>query len=340
MKAPSIFLSAASDDLEQWRNVLDVAFRRAGCHVYTQKKSLGVTGGGVLDLLKQHLDECDYVVHLAGMAYGAEPEESPFPEFPEFLCSYTQFEYYYAALNQKEVFGCVCTEQFPYSPFVENGDSNEERQRRSTLQQRHRQRVASGKFEGTPFNEIGRTLNETVEDPASLMQTLAAMVAKITKDSRPQIKEVQKELHQLGKKTQQELLENAARYQERAIQQTTAMYFYSLVFVFALVLIFVMAVVYVVSNNRVALRPDNTKSIGTVLLNAPGSSDIDSLAGASESDATAILQNCISPALRRIGNNSNLKDKDRWRFVRNMEQTNWKSHRTWQRNCLMPMLTV
>lgn len=36
MSPPTVFLSAASDDLKDWRDVLHKAFERAGCKVYTQ----------------------------------------------------------------------------------------------------------------------------------------------------------------------------------------------------------------------------------------------------------------------------------------------------------------
>ena len=39
---PTIFLSAASDDLRDWRDVLHKAFEGAGCHVFTQGPTLGV----------------------------------------------------------------------------------------------------------------------------------------------------------------------------------------------------------------------------------------------------------------------------------------------------------
>jgi len=35
MNPPIVFLSAASDDLRDWRDVLHKAFSRAGCMVFT-----------------------------------------------------------------------------------------------------------------------------------------------------------------------------------------------------------------------------------------------------------------------------------------------------------------
>lgn len=321
MRAPSVFLSAATDDLETWRNVLDAAFRRSGFQVYTQKKSLGVTGGGVLDLLRQHLDECDYVVHLAGVAFGSEPELPPFPDHPLFRCSYTQFEYYYAHINKKQVLACVCSKAFPYESFVEKGTTDAERQQRIHLQELHRQRVISGKFEDTPFLDLPRTLNESVDNAQEMLQTVAAIVARIARDipeslSRTETEavhplyRVKDELDDLSAKSPEEIQKYLSLYQERAYRHTATILSCCLLFALTVVVV-------VVWGFRDHNQGNGTGGhSGSVLLNAPGSSDSDSLAGASESDATEILQNCTSSALRRIGNNPLLSDHDRWRFVR------------------------
>ena len=48
---PTVFLSAATVDLKEWRDVLDGAFRRAGFHVLTHEHSLGSALGNVKRLL-------------------------------------------------------------------------------------------------------------------------------------------------------------------------------------------------------------------------------------------------------------------------------------------------
>ena len=119
MSVPTVFLSAASADLKTWRDLLHTAFERAGCKVFTQGQSLGASAGGVPKLLRQHLDKSQFVIHLAGLAYGSEPETPAFPEFPDFQCSYTQFEYYYAHAKKTPVIAFVCAPDFPYLPFDE-----------------------------------------------------------------------------------------------------------------------------------------------------------------------------------------------------------------------------
>ena len=107
MSAPTIFLSAASDDLEALRNVLHGAFSRAHFRVFTQKQSLGAAPGTLRDFLVDHIDKSDCVIHLAGMAFGSDADQ-PFPEAPGFQCSWTQFEYYHAHQQKKDVIAFVC----------------------------------------------------------------------------------------------------------------------------------------------------------------------------------------------------------------------------------------
>src|ERR1700678_4331779 len=121
MSVPTVFLSAASADLEEWRELLHTTFGRAGCKVHTQKLTFEAATGGVLELLRRHLDESQFVIHLAGLAYGSEPENPPFPDHPGFHCSYTQFEYYHAHQQGKKVIAFVCAKKFPYKKFTEAG---------------------------------------------------------------------------------------------------------------------------------------------------------------------------------------------------------------------------
>jgi tetratricopeptide (TPR) repeat protein len=207
MSTPTVFLSAASDDLKDWRDVLHKTFERAGCKVFTQGQSLGASAGDVLQLVRQHLDKSDFVIHLAGLAYGAEPEQPAFPEAPGFHCSYTQFEYYYAHQQGKQVIAFVCAPDFPYLPFTEKGDDDADRERRRLLQEAHRERVTSGYFTNTPLDpHPRRPLSETIADTQTLLMAVGAAVGTIheTKpslDSAPMLAAVQEELTTLAETT-------------------------------------------------------------------------------------------------------------------------------------------
>jgi hypothetical protein len=195
MSNPTVFLSAASDDLRYWRDVLHKAFARAGCMVYTQDQSLGASAGDVPTLLRQHIDKSDFVVHLAGLAYGSEPEYLLFAEHPNFRCSYTQFEYYYAHQQGKPVIAYVCADVFPYLSFSEKGKDDAEREQRRLLQIAHRERVSKGRFSGTPLEgKPHRPLSEPIADVAALLQAVSAAVGTILGFSSASLATVQSEL--------------------------------------------------------------------------------------------------------------------------------------------------
>src|SRR5438093_5871060 len=165
MSVPTVFLSAASVDLRDWRDILHKAFERAGLKVFTQDNSLSAPTGTVLDHLRSHIDQSDFLIHLAGLAYGAEPEQPAFVSSPDFKCSYTQFEYYYGHQQNKPVIAFVCGEDFPYRPYTEKGRDKADRERRLQLQLAHRDRVLKGRFTGTPLDgHPHRPLSEPVAD--------------------------------------------------------------------------------------------------------------------------------------------------------------------------------
>lgn len=175
MNLPTIFLSTTSDDLKDCRDLLHRAFERAGCKVYTQAQSFSASAGTVLEMLRQHLDKSEYIIHLAGLVYGAEPEAPPFPADPGFKCSYTQFEYYYAHQQGKKVIAFVCAEGFPYLPFSRSGEAD----RCRGLQEAHRERVRDGWFTGTPLAGRPRTLNSTLKDRDELLLVVGGVLGTI-----------------------------------------------------------------------------------------------------------------------------------------------------------------
>ena len=183
MSTPTIFLSAASIDLKEWRDVLHGAFSRAGFHVYTENNSFGAATGDVRHLLTQHILDSDCVIHLAGVGYGSHAQD-PFPEDPGFVCSWTQFEYYFAHQQRKNVIAFVCAPELSQNGFVEKGDAAE-CLRKSELQKAHRLRVESGQFTGTPFEErVKRASHEPVGSVQALLAAVAAAVGTLHRQGR------------------------------------------------------------------------------------------------------------------------------------------------------------
>ena len=207
MSTPTVFLSTATGDLKDWRDILHKAFERAGCKVFTQGHSLGAFTADVPQLLLHHLDKSDFVIHLAGLAYGTEPERPPFDDCPDFHCSYTQFEYYYAHRQGKQVIAFVCAENFPYRQFTEEATGAADLKRRQGLQAAHRTALANGRFDGTPLaGHPTRPLSERVGDVNALLQAVAAAVGTIRELSPTCMSSAQAELQELAKKRHDELM--------------------------------------------------------------------------------------------------------------------------------------
>ncbi|MEZ6057659.1 MAG: tetratricopeptide repeat protein [Planctomycetaceae bacterium] len=185
MSTPTVFLSAATVDLSTWRDVLHGAFSRAGFHVLTQKHSFGAATRDVKQLLCRHIDESHCVIHLAGLGYGSHADE-PFPSHPGFQCSWTQFEYYYAHSKKKEVIAFVCAPNLSAAGFVETGD-DAERALKEKLQQAHRKRVASGKFEETPLAALPQTSNEPVDTVEMLLQAVAGAIGTLMRPAQQRL---------------------------------------------------------------------------------------------------------------------------------------------------------
>ena len=70
----TIFLSAASLDLEKRRDDLHAVFSGGGLRVLTQGHSFGLAPRDVRDLLVRRIAESDFVCHLAGLGYGAHAD--------------------------------------------------------------------------------------------------------------------------------------------------------------------------------------------------------------------------------------------------------------------------
>jgi len=95
MSTPVIFLSAVSAEFRELRQLLHDAFK-THFHVITQDDTLHpFPGGDVRQLLSDAIERSHAVLHLAGAGFGSTAA-APFPEMPGFLCSWTQYEYYYA----------------------------------------------------------------------------------------------------------------------------------------------------------------------------------------------------------------------------------------------------
>lgn len=202
MPSPVIFISAATVDLKTWRDHLHHAFSRAGFRVRTQDESLESATGDVKRLLTKTIAEADCVIHLAGEGYGGSAAE-PFLDAPGFKCSWTQFEYYHAHQQGKDVIAFVCAPNLSAKNFVEKDDPLCTATEKKELQEKHRQRVAKGSFIGTPLeaqftNPDGtqrRTANEAeATTEGKLLEHVAAAIGTLKTLEREDREKAQREL--------------------------------------------------------------------------------------------------------------------------------------------------
>ena len=91
--------------------------------------------GTIVQLLREQLDPCDAVIHLAGLFYGFEPTNRPEGDARR---SYTQLEYELGKEHRRQVFRFIARPD--YVPDNEYTQTEEE----AELQLRHRQRLTRG----------------------------------------------------------------------------------------------------------------------------------------------------------------------------------------------------
>jgi hypothetical protein len=92
MSKPAIFISAVSSEFGSIRRLVAESLMRLGYEPITQE-IFGTEPGDLTEVLRRKIDQCEGVVHIAGVAYGAEP---PAPNAQFGRVSYTQFEFLYA----------------------------------------------------------------------------------------------------------------------------------------------------------------------------------------------------------------------------------------------------
>lgn len=133
-RRPEVFISATSEDLGACRQVIKESLLTMGC-VPVEQTNFGPDGGNVKDMLRSVLAGCDAVIHVAGLRYGAEPQNRTAEEPRR---SYTQLEYEIARELKRPVYVFVCGDDFPYSACDPESELFQE------LQLQHRRNLLSG----------------------------------------------------------------------------------------------------------------------------------------------------------------------------------------------------
>jgi Domain of unknown function (DUF4062) len=98
----------------------------------------------VRQMLETRIAQCDAVIHIVGVRYGAEPDPASVPE-GQTRQSYTQMEAEIARKLGKKLYVFLCPEDFPYDE-ESPAESDEKRE----LQRAYRRQVAERESVHTP----------------------------------------------------------------------------------------------------------------------------------------------------------------------------------------------
>ncbi len=167
--APKVFISATSGDLRGVRQVVKEALLTIGCHPVEQT-NFGPDWRTVEGMLEAKIGDCQALIHIAGMRYGAEPDPASLP--PDATRrSYTQMEHAIGRRLHAErgddgfrVYAFVCPEDFPYDvPLDSDGQpAAPEPEEKARLQREHRAALLGGEA-------LYRTPRDTAQLAASIL---------------------------------------------------------------------------------------------------------------------------------------------------------------------------
>jgi Domain of unknown function (DUF4062) len=142
-KRMEVFISATSGDLRTVREIVKQGLLTMGCFPIEQT-NFEPDYRTVLQMLETRIAQCDAVIHIVGVRYGAEPDPASVPK-GETRRSYTQMEVEIARKLGKKLYVFLCPEDFPYDE-ESRAESDEKRE----LQRAYRQQVAERESLHTP----------------------------------------------------------------------------------------------------------------------------------------------------------------------------------------------
>ena len=148
---PRVFISATSGDLRGVRQIVKEALLTIGC-LPVEQTHFGPDWRTVSGMLHAKIADCQALIHIAGMRYGAEPDPATLPpDAPR--RSYTQMEYGIGRQLHAErgddgfrVYTFVCPEGFPFDlPLDAEGQpAGPEAEEKARLQRAHRAALLGG----------------------------------------------------------------------------------------------------------------------------------------------------------------------------------------------------
>ncbi len=163
-----VFISATSGDLHQVRDLIKQGLLTMSC-MPVEQDNFPPDYRSVKEMLEDKIVQCDAVVHIVGMRYGAEPDPVTLPE-AEPRRSYTQMEADIARRLKKKLYTFICPEDFPFE-FPSEPESDE----KQALQAEYRREVL-GREELYTYVEspedVARKVRELQVELDDLRQTI------------------------------------------------------------------------------------------------------------------------------------------------------------------------
>lgn len=168
MPPPKVFISATSADLGRIRQVVKDALLNIHCYPVEQTQ-FAPDWREVEHMLRDRMSNCQALIHIAGLRYGAEPNPDTLPANTP-RRSYTQMEYHIGRELQRRrgdkrfrVYTFVCPEDFPYDTTLD-AETDEQQE----LQRQHWATILAGS-----------ALYETPTDPSALETRVLALQEEV-----------------------------------------------------------------------------------------------------------------------------------------------------------------
>ena len=159
MAAPVIYLSASPADLRTHRIAARAILEAEGLRVVEFEFRGGTGWRAVRQSMREKLRQCDAVVHLAGICFGAEPNAVPSGAPRR---SYAQLEYHLASDLGLPCYSVLLAEDFPFDAHAPEDPCA------SVLQQQHRHAITEG-LSGS----------DSVHDPGDLQWSLEELANRL-----------------------------------------------------------------------------------------------------------------------------------------------------------------
>ncbi|HSI61453.1 MAG TPA: DUF4062 domain-containing protein, partial [Candidatus Saccharimonadia bacterium] len=184
MSTPKVFISATTADLASVRQVVKDALLAKGCHPIEQT-NFPPDARTVSEMLRGRIGDCQALIHIVGLRYGAEPDPATLPPGAP-RRSYTQMEYDIGRELQAKrgdkrfrVYTFLCPPGFPYDSDQGAAPEPEDKQE---LQRLHRAAFLTNAHLREEPADVARLRERilTLQEEMHQLRTRQTLMARIT----------------------------------------------------------------------------------------------------------------------------------------------------------------